>query len=102
MALLALSKGQLLINIYKMCKENDMLSLYDKKLLKYNISELASEYVNIENKIIEQNDNEKLYDWGSNYMDNDGDSDDDFMKNATMKNPNFMREETMENPNCCY
>ena len=99
MALLALSKGQLLISIYKMCKENDMKSLYDKKLLKYDIPQLASEYVDIENKITEKNKREKMY-----YDDSDDsdDCDDYFMKNATMKNPNFMKEETIENPNCCY
>ena len=51
MALLALSKGQLLIHIYKMCKEYDVVDMYDKKYLKYSIEELASEYVTIENYI---------------------------------------------------
>lgn len=51
MALLALSKGQLLIHIYKMCKEYDMMDMYDKKYLKYSIEELASEYITIENYI---------------------------------------------------
>ena len=49
MALLALSKGQLLVSIYKMCKEYDMLEMYDKRYLKYDVRELASEYVMIEN-----------------------------------------------------
>ena len=51
MALLALSKGQLLISIHKMCKENELLHLYNKKFIKYDIKDLAVEYVKIENHI---------------------------------------------------
>lgn len=51
MALLALSKGQLLILIYKMCKENDMLDMYDKRYLKFSTQDLASEYLMIENLV---------------------------------------------------
>lgn len=104
MALLALSKGQLLISIYKMYKENDMLSLYDKKLLKYSVDELASEYVKIENtikknKILEMSNydvnpmaNFRNYSSG----DSSSDSDDNFMKNATMKNPNRLNRQPQE------
>lgn len=53
MALLALSKGQLLISIHKMCKENNMLYMYEKKFIKYTINDLASEYVKIESCINE-------------------------------------------------
>jgi len=53
MALLALSKGQLLISIHKMCKENNMLHMYEKKFIKYTINDLASEYVKIESCINE-------------------------------------------------
>ena len=63
MALLALTKGQLLISIHKMCKENDLLHMYHKKFIRYTVEGLAVEYINIEkyaeknkkNKIIEDN-----------------------------------------------
>ena len=51
MALLALSKGQLLISIHKMCKENELLHMYNKKFIKYDIKDLAVEYVKIESYI---------------------------------------------------
>ena len=59
MALTALSKGQLLIGIYKMYKENNMQELYDKKFLQYSIEELASEYIYIEN-ILKKRENLEL------------------------------------------
>ena len=91
MALLALSRGQLLVNIYKMYKEANMLSLYNKKFLKYSTEDLHSEYIKIEN-ILESKQNEEckkifpndIY----NYSSSSDSEDDNFMKNATMKNPN--------------
>ena len=76
MALLALSKGQLLVSIYKMCKEYDMLDMYDKRYLKYDVRELASEYVMIENKAKELKKYNTYNDWSD-----EGSSDEALMKN---------------------
>ena len=51
MALLALSKGQLLVNIYKMCHENDLMHFYKKDFVKYGVEKLASEYLKVEKEI---------------------------------------------------
>lgn len=74
MALLALSKGQLLVSIYKMCKEYDMLEMYDKRYLKYDVGELASEYVMIEN-LAKEYDKKMV------------EEKEDWMEEALMKNP---------------
>ena len=99
MALLALSRGQLMVNIYKMYKEANMMNLYSKKFLKYSIEELASEYIKIET-ILESNKNEefkKVFMPDShNSSSSDSDSDDNFMKNAMIKNPNRLKYESEE------
>ena len=91
MALLALSRGQLMVNIYKMYKEANMMDLYDKKFLKYSTEELLCEYIKIEN-ILESKQNEVMKKIFPNdkYSSSD-EEDDNFMKNAMMKNPNRLK-----------
>tara|TARA_X000000368_G_scaffold410815_1_gene394811 strand:- start:54 stop:374 length:321 start_codon:yes stop_codon:yes gene_type:complete len=106
MALLALTKGQLLVNIYKMYKENDMTSLYDKKFLTYSIEELASEYIRIENITKEKMNNNTICDIDKiiklNSPDCDSDSDSSISGNSNNSDDYFMNKATMINPNCCH
>lgn len=94
MALLALTRGQLLVNIFKMYKQADMLSLYDKKFLKYSTEDLLSEYINIE-KILEYKVKQEFKEIYPNDIYNESTSSDDehsnFMKNAIIKNPNKLK-----------
>ena len=59
MALLVLSKGQLLLNIYKMCHENDIMNFYKKEFVKYDVEKLATEYLKIEKEIENKIEKEK-------------------------------------------
>ena len=99
MALLALSRGQLMVDIYKMYKEANMTDLYSKKFLKYSIEELASEYIKIET-ILESKQKEEFkrvfMKDSYNISSSDSSSDDNFMKNAMMKNPNRLKYESEE------